>query len=175
MHIGIIGGSGSGKTFALEKLIPAMAAKCDGRLPLFCSTLGIDSEKCHKFSDETAEEFIRAAFTAENTGRFVIVDEAPDTIGRGNKAKPFAKLPRKGRHPNNLCVFAFQDFTGIEPIFRSQNTTWLIFRLNMAKDAQTLAGQLGFPLIERATELETGNFIFANKAANICKVMRLKS
>lgn len=143
----------------MTKLLSAFKAE-SGKLPLFCSDLGIESDDAHKFNSDQVDEFMRAAFTLENVERWGIIDEVPTTVGRGNKAKPFLKIPRMGRHPGYLWVFGFQDFVGAEPIFRSQSTVWLIFRMNLQKDADQLYAQLGHPLIKDATLLETGNFIF---------------
>tara|TARA_B100001971_G_scaffold209516_1_gene233246 strand:+ start:8049 stop:8519 length:471 start_codon:yes stop_codon:yes gene_type:complete len=156
----------------MDKLCQAFKFE-SGKLPLFCSDLGLESECAHKFDSDHVDEFMRAAFTMENAERWGIIDEVPTTTGRGNKAKPFLKIPRMGRHPGNLWVFGFQDFVGAEPIFRSQSTVWLIFRINLQEDADKLYKQLGHPLIKDATLLETGNFIFFKDGQ--AEVLRLAS
>lgn len=172
-HTFVCGGTGSGKSFLLQhctEVFPQIAKKKN----VVLSDYGGDFRQHHRFKSSDAELFNDSLRHRKNVGRFCVVDEAHLTIGRGNQAKPFKWMPTTGRHHGHIFIFITQRPTMIEPIFRSQCTWFIVFRL-IAGEAEALAKETGIPIIAKAQYLDVGNFILVNVQTGESKVVRLKA
>ena len=135
MHTLISGITASGKSYLAKRLCSGLRRK---RLTIVYDILGDDWNA--DFCTADAEKFLWAA--QHNTGAALFIDESGAAIGRGVDARRFHWCATQSRHWGHRCFFIVQRLTQIEPIIRSQCSTFYAFR-GSANDAKILVDDTG--------------------------------
>lgn len=166
MHNLISGITASGKTYLAKQLCKAF--KKQGRKTIVFDIFADDWQADYCTAD--AEKFLWAA--QHNTQAALFIDESGAAIGRGVDARRFHWCATQARHWGHKCFFIVQRITQIEPIIRSQCSSFFAFR-GSANDAKILVEETGEKKFEILPNLPQYAFL-AVKPFAPPRVLRLR-
>lgn len=121
-HIFVCGMTMSGKSFVAKEI--ARRVRRAGRAVLLLDPIGDVSWPCTWRTDDP-ERFLAKAKASQ--GCLLVVDEAGEALGRGLQARGMQWLVTRSRHNGHRALICAQRATQIEPIFRDNCETLLLF------------------------------------------------